>query len=336
MREMNRRQFLKRLAAITGGIPFAHLPLPVYEEPPLRDPPTPLGRIATWHNQVVRSLALESADIAQYLGYDDVIPLYGTVIGEAPWPRNPIWYLTDGGYVHSGYVQLVENNPSEDTITRVREPGFWAQVCVPIAEARWRPGVERVSRKLYYGTVYRVVSAERDDEGAWWYQIQEGYTLSPGPYVLARSLHPLPEEELSPISPGQSDKWIEIDLREQLMTCYEGNDAVFSSGVSSGASGTSTPRGEYRVLRKRHTSRMVGDDYDLPGVAFPTYFTHSAIAIHGTYWHNDFVQPHSHGCVNVPSEVAQWVFRWTDPAMPYEDFNMVVPRDAEATRIVVI
>ncbi len=69
---------------------------------------------------------------------------------------------------------------------------------------------------------------------------------------------------------------------------------------------THTPRGEYELLRKSHTSYMIGgvgaDHYDLPGVAFPSYFTRSAIAVHGTYWHNDYGRPRSHGCVNVSND----------------------------------
>ncbi len=78
-----------------------------------------------------------------------------------------------------------------------------------------------------------------------------------------------------------------------------------------------------------------GDSYyNLPGIAFPTYFTLSAVAIHGTYWHNDFVRPHSHGCVNVTSRNAQWVFRWTDPVVPYDDYEKEFEPE-EGTRVVV-
>jgi lipoprotein-anchoring transpeptidase ErfK/SrfK len=47
-----------------------------------------------------------------------------------------------------------------------------------------------------------------------------------------------------------------------------------------------------------------------------TYFHWWGTAIHGTYWHNDFGRPRSHGCVNVPNEIAKWVYRWTTPAVP--------------------
>jgi hypothetical protein len=274
----------------------------------------------------VRSWPSRDADWVTWKSRDEIIPLYGTVVGEAPWQCNPIWYRTAGGFIHSGYVQPVENTPSAEIITEVADPGFWSQVCVPIAEARWRPTSPYVGYKLYYGTVYRVVGATADEDGNWWYQLQEGITYSPGPYVPAWSVRRIPPEEMAPISPRRSDKWIEINIDAQTLTCFEGDTAVFSTGVASGVYAMATPRGEHRMLYKRYTSRMIGGNgdnrYDLPGVAFPVYFTWTAVAIHGTYWHNDFCQRHSHGCVNVTNQAAQWVFRWTDPVVPYSEARM--------------
>ena len=335
---MNRRDFIKYASA---ALACASLPdTPGYTgRSTFTGPPASLGRIATWWRQAVRRRPSPQAEWIAWKHRDEVIPLYAAIEGEAPWPSNPVWYQTNGGFIHSGYVQPVENAPSAEVIAEVTEPGFWAQVCVPIAEARWRPTSPYVGYKLYYGTVYRVVNATADDEGNWWYQLKEGVTYAPGPYVPAWSVRRIPPEELAPISPGRSDKWIEINISAQSLVCHEGGSAVFSTPISSGVSGTATPRGEHHVLYKRHTNRMVGggeeNGYDLPGVAFPVYFTWSAVAIHGTYWHNDFVRPHSHGCVNVTNEAARWIFRWIDPAIAY-DAHKVSTGPGEGTRIVVV
>lgn len=341
---MNRREFLKRTSATLAWLALPRNPISalVPDEPEdraiLQAPPASLGRIATWWRQSVRSEPSLEAEHITWKTRDQVIPLYAAIVGEAPWPRNPIWYQTDEGFIHSGYVQPVEDTPNNDVVIGGK-PGFWVRVCVPIAKARWRPNVPRVSYKLYYGTVYRVVETVTDEERRWWYRLQDGVTYSPGPYVPAWSMCRILPEEMAPISPGRSDKWIQISLEAQMLTCFEGEKAVFSTPVSSGAAGTRTPRGEHHVLRKRYTRRMIGgsedDYYDLPGIAFPTYFTQAGHAVHGTYWHNDFVRPHSHGCVNVPNLAAQWVFRWTDPVVPYGDYE----RDSESeqgTRIVVV
>jgi lipoprotein-anchoring transpeptidase ErfK/SrfK len=338
MPTMDRRDFIKGAGAVLARMVLPRIPPPM---DPLWStaPPAPLGRITTWQWQGVYSEPTHESERVTWKTKDEIIPLYASVLGEAPWPNNPIWYQTAKGYIHSGYVQPVENTPSTEVIAAIVQPGFWAQVCVPIAEARWQPAGRNVALKLYYGTVYRVVKAAADADGNWWYQLKEGVTYSPGPYVPAWSVRRVPPEELAPISPGRSDKRIEINIAAQTLACLEGETTVFSTPISSGAAGAATPRGEYRVLYKRHTSRMIGGEeenrYDLPGVAFPTYFTRSAIAVHGTYWHNDFVRQHSHGCVNVPNSAAQWVFRWTDPVVPYEAFR-VDATPQEATRIIVV
>ncbi len=341
MPTMNRREFIKYTGATLAwlGLPSFLIPDEPNERPAPETPPASLGRITTWRRQAVRSRPSERAKLMTWKRRDDIIPLYAAVAGEAPWPGNPVWYQTEEGFIHSGYVQPVENAPSTETITEVNEPGFWARVCVPIAEARWRPGDRYVRYKLYYGTVYRVVGATVDADGNWWYRLKEGITYAPGPHVPAWSVRRIPTEEMTPISPGRPDKWIEVNLESQRLTCFEGERAVFSTRISSGARGTQTPRGEHRVLRKRHTRRMVGGSgggyYDLPGVAFPVYFTRSAVAIHGTYWHNDFVRPHSHGCVNATNQAAQWIFRWTDPVVPYDEYERV-SEPQEGTRVVVV
>ncbi|HET90523.1 MAG TPA: murein L,D-transpeptidase [Chloroflexi bacterium] len=337
---ITRRDFIKR-----AGVTLTWLALPAFPIPDwpcgkqvLDPPPTQFGRIATWWRQAVHTEARQESERIAWFTRDEIIPLYATVMGKAPWPNNPVWYQTEGGFIHSGYVQPVENSPSSEVITEVAAPGFWAQVCVPIAQARWKPDSAYVRYKLYYGTVYRVIGAVQDEAGEWWYQLQDGVTYAPGPYVPTWSVRRILPEEMTPISPGHPDKWIEIRLATQTLTCFEGETTVFRTGISSGAGGT-TPRGEHRVLYKRHTRRMTGggedDYYDLPGISFPVYFTRNAVAIHGTYWHNDFVRPHSHGCINVTNQAAQWVFRWVEPLALYEEYEKKAKLE-EGTRVVVV
>lgn len=78
---------------------------------------------------------------------------------------------------------------------------------------------------------------------------------------------------------------------------------------------------------------MQGSDFDLPGVPFTQYFhLGKGIAIHGAYWHNDFGNPRSHGCVNVPNSDAQWLFRWAAPAM--SDFSVAEIKEP-GTKVVI-
>ena len=336
MGNMNRRDFLKFSSIALLGMA---LPDPVEEEKALviDPPPATLGRITTWR-QPVRDEAKVKGKIVVNKAYDEIITLLATVVGEAPWPSNPIWYQTTGGFIHSAFVQPVENQPSGGPAPIV-PPGIWVQVSVPIAETRLKPNAPRVSRKVYYGSVYRAVDATQDEAGQWWYRLQDGIAYSPGPYVLATSMRYLPPEALSPLASDRTDKKIVVDVAKQEITCFEGETPVFSTRTATGYGSNRTPRGEYEVLRKSHTAYMIGgegdDYYNLPGVSFPTYFTRSAIAVHGTYWHNDYGRPRSHGCVNVLNDAAQFVFRWTAPAVPYDQHQIMVKR-GEGTKVIVV
>jgi hypothetical protein len=335
MGTMNRRDFLKFSSIALLGVA---VPRPDEEEPPVGGPPpATLGRITTWRHPV-RDEAKVKGKIVVNKAYDEIIPLLATLVGEAPWPSNPIWYQTAGGFIHSAFVQPVENQPSGGPAPIV-PPGIWVQVSVPIAETRLKPNAPRVSRKIYYGSVYRAVDVAQDELGQWWYRLQDGIAYSPGPYVLATSMRYLPPEALSPLASERTDKKIVVDVAKQEITCFEGETPVFSARTATGVGSNRTPRGEHEVLRKSHTSYMIGgagnDYYNLPGVSFPTYFTRSAIAVHGTYWHNDYGRPRSHGCVNVLNDVAQFVFRWTAPAVPYDQHQIMVKR-GEGTKVVVV
>jgi len=330
MQRMNRREFLK-LGSAALAVPMLPGLSRFITRSVSQPPPASLGRIAAEERQAVFDQPSATAEWIAWKRSDDIFPLYDAVVGEAPWPTNPVWYRTDGGYIHSSYVQPVENMPSSEVISVVEKPGFWAQVCVPIAEARKRPDSLTVSRRLYYGTVYRVVNALADEAGNGWYQLQEGVGYKPGPYVPAWSVRRVLPEELAPISPDVPDKRIEVNTQDQTLTCFEGDQVVLSCVVSTGRKGLITPRGKYRVYHKHHTDFLIGgsgnDRYSLPGVPYLAYFTNSGIAIHGTYWHNDYGRPRSHGCINVPMSIAQWIFRWTEPAVPYEVHSLYFKPD---------
>jgi lipoprotein-anchoring transpeptidase ErfK/SrfK len=55
--------------------------------------------------------------------------------------------------------------------------------------------------------------------------------------------------------------------------------------------------------------------YVLPGVSWTSFFEPSTgVAFHGTHWHQNFGMPMSHGCVNMRTEEARWLFRWITPS----------------------
>jgi lipoprotein-anchoring transpeptidase ErfK/SrfK len=115
--------------------------------------------------------------------------------------------------------------------------------------------------------------------------------------------NPAPE----PVADGT--KWIDINLTTQTLTAYAGSTAVYEARVSTGTWRTPTVVGTFRIYAKYPAVRMSGPGYDLPNVPYTMYF-YRGYALHGTYWHNNFGTPMSHGCVNLPTPDAQWLYNW--------------------------
>jgi lipoprotein-anchoring transpeptidase ErfK/SrfK len=129
---------------------------------------------------------------------------------------------------------------------------------------------------------------------------------------------------LSPQVPSQ-EKRLEVRTAEQVLIAYERNIPVFMARTATGAQfrdgNFETPAGRHMTFAKRPGRHMAAGDiasngYDLPGVPWICYFTESGIALHGTYWHNDFGKKRSHGCINLTPQAAKWVYRWTMPVVP--------------------
>ncbi len=104
-------------------------------------------------------------------------------------------------------------------------------------------------------------------------------------------------------------KWIDVDLSQQVLYAYEGDTAVASFYVSTGLPDTPTVTGSYYVYVKLPSTRMRGPGYDLPNVPYTMYF-YKGYGIHGTYWHSNFGTPMSHGCINMETSSAAWLYDW--------------------------
>ncbi len=112
-----------------------------------------------------------------------------------------------------------------------------------------------------------------------------------------------------PADQSESEKWIEVDLSKQRLCAYEGQKTVFCAPVSTGTSRYPTVKGRFEIYAKYSSTRMRGPGYDLPNVPWTMYF-HRSYAIHGTYWHNSFGRPMSHGCVNMKTSQARRLYQW--------------------------
>jgi LysM repeat protein len=112
-----------------------------------------------------------------------------------------------------------------------------------------------------------------------------------------------------PVSGPVAGRWIDVDISSQRLTAYQGTKPVFSALISSGLPRTPTVIGRFKVYTKLRSTRMRGPGYDLPNVPYTMYF-YKGYALHGTYWHHNFGHPMSHGCVNLRTQDAAWLFNW--------------------------
>jgi lipoprotein-anchoring transpeptidase ErfK/SrfK len=108
---------------------------------------------------------------------------------------------------------------------------------------------------------------------------------------------------------GKNERWIDVDLSQQRLYAYEGDQIVNSVLVSTGTAFTPTVTGQYRIYVKYRSANMTGNDYFLPDVPYVMYF-YKGYGLHGTYWHRNFGTPMSHGCVNLKPKEAKWLFEW--------------------------
>ena len=111
------------------------------------------------------------------------------------------------------------------------------------------------------------------------------------------------------------ERWIEVNLTTQYLIAWQGDVAVNQTYVSTGRPGFDTPTGSFTVLTKLISQTMSGviggEYYNVPDVPWVQYFTNYGHALHGTYWHNNFGNTMSHGCVNLPMDFGEWLYGWT-------------------------
>jgi hypothetical protein len=244
-----------------------------------------------------------------------------------------LWYRVWGGYVFSAFVQPVEMhlNPPLDEIPT---PGLLAEVSVPYTQAVLprRGGEWQKINRLYYSSVHFITEVSQGPDGEAWYRIGDSYERSY--FAPAAALRPIPPAELAPLSPEvpAKDKHVEVFISQQMLLAYEGEQVVLRTYISSGVPQkqpppegelpTDTPAGHFHITVKtpcRHMGdKKLNDELDstaLPGVPWVCFFHETGLSLHGTYWHANFGYRMSHGCVNLRTQDAKWLYRWTLPAV---------------------
>ena len=336
--QISRREFLKLASAGTLAFALSDLRL----ERVLSASAIKQGRMITSGLPLYDAPAF-NANKLHLFRQDEIVEI--TSVDENGEPGNPFnsaWYQVNGdGYTYSGWVQPVETNYQKPKFN-IPEKGQVGEIVVPFSDTRKAPYVyaDRGYR-LFYGTTHWVkkVIVTREEKSIW-YEIYDFY-LKKNFYVPSHDMRLIPNDELSLLSPEVPDeeKHIIVDLSTQMVTAFEGEKLVFSERCASGVKGTDTPKGEFRTYHKGPSVHMTNEGdalenesvYSLPGVPWCSFFTGAGNAFHGTYWHNDYGLPRSHGCVNLPSESAKFIYRWSRPNVPADSDYVHLP--GEGTRI---
>ena len=142
-----------------------------------------------------------------------------------------------------------------------------------------------------------------------------------------------------------SERWIEIDLSEQKLKAWDGNALFLETPISTGLPWWPTPKGEFRIWIKLRFTKMEGGSgryyYNLPNVPYVMFFENESVpgwrgyGLHGTYWHNAFGTQRSHGCVNLPTPIAERLFYWTTPELSGNKWAVYSSDKNPGTRIVI-
>jgi len=311
---LTRRGFLRLAAAGAPALMLA--PRRISKLPAL-----PLGRVAVKLVDVRLEPDPAAPSLLQ-IPKDSLLQIVRFVDAKAP-SGNPRWLQVEAGFIHSGDIQPVEFHPQAPFQTVPQTTP--AEVCVPITQSyRSIFPAEEILYRLYYKSVHWVTGTKIGERGKVWYILHD-QQLNLDMFAPGEHLRLLGPESYSPISTeiDQWKKWIDVHIASQTLTAYEDSAVVRTAKFSSGMAGkdTATPTGSFNVQIKvagvhMGDGRITADPlaYELPGVPWVSYFEiERGVALHGTYWHNDFGRRRSHGCINLAPEDALWIYRWTTP-----------------------
>jgi lipoprotein-anchoring transpeptidase ErfK/SrfK len=329
--DLSRRDFLK-----LGFLSIFNLANNPFPNPRNDDfyPTLSMGRVAVDRVAAIYEEPNEYSNVVRWTLQDELLPIYYSLTSIEGPDYNPLWYRVWDGYLHSSYIQLVKFN-FNPVLGKINQGGQLAEVTVPYSPAYSYSSYDGwlFKYRLYYQTTHWITGIESGPDGKPWYELTSEIDDHLIYYVPSSHLRPIPDHEITPLSPDVpfESKRIEVSLTNQNLIAYEYNNPVFSVKISSGLGGkivpqgTRTPTGIFHITSKTPSKHMgsiqtsgAPESYILPGVPWTMFFTlETGVAFHGTFWHNNFGVPMSHGCINMRNEDAKWLFRWVDPTFIY-------------------
>jgi hypothetical protein len=371
--KLSRREFLKYSALAIGGVaisgrgaqgvlaeglqkPKANL---TTSEFPLNKP---LGRICVGQHGTrvpIRSEPYMDAPTVDSAWFDDVFEWKQEVIAKQVdrLRINQRWVEMPQGYIYADDVQKVRHVLHEPLAELPEQPdgtrGMWVEITTPYFDIDlikpkenhqwWIRDPDVIYPRVRYSQVYWAFDIrQHPTTGRIQYCLmQKVGAFGDAYWVDAAVCRYISPEEIAPIHPDADNKRILIQMRGkgergmQTLTCYEGDNEVFFTTVTTGGYNFETdeyitPPGRHTPWRKNISMHYSRDGryfagFDLPGVAWNYGIEPDGVFIHSTYWHNAFGIMKSNGCINCRPEDAKWIWRWVDPEIPYHIGDISVP-----------
>ncbi|MGA7733106.1 MAG: L,D-transpeptidase [Chloroflexia bacterium] len=243
------------------------------------------------------------------------------------------------GYVSGKQLALVDGNwrpiiettptpvatPTPDVTTPTTQgdySGLWLGEMSGQGNVRSGPGRDqKVIKGWWVGRRVLLYQSATDGGGELWYRVSD-------PPEAPMWVHSSLINRVAPVKydgPKYKGKWIGINISQQIVTAYVDGTPVKVTLASTGTIKTlkngvrqdnRTELGVWKIYYRLPKQDMdggslaTGDYYNLKDVPYPQYFHNSGEALHGTYWHDDFGRPHSHGCVNLSTPMSEWFYGW--------------------------
>jgi hypothetical protein len=263
-----------------------------------------------------------------------------------------VWWSTTEGYV--GLNTLRESTtdwakgwtlPSADTA-----PAGWWGALRSQANVRAGPSTKApVVGTLVPGDRVKVLGEVTGDAvggNSTWYLIDGGRYAGA---VVHSSLISRMAEPKQVVVPRPDDAspdlgTIVVSRSGSTLTYLDVNDQpTFTTYVSLGRAGVDTPEGEYSTMGKYRFDNMSSStvsnadhEYYLPNVPFVEYYLDGGYAIHSTYWHDQFGQVESQGCINLTWADGAFLFGLTQPTVADGDNARWAIGNLKATPVIIV
>ncbi|MEO8288589.1 MAG: L,D-transpeptidase family protein [Chloroflexota bacterium] len=228
----------------------------------------------------------------------------------------------------SSGTQVAIPSPTTD-ITTPSTPGdysgLWLGEMSTGGNVRVGPGLDqKILKGWWAGRRVLLYESSVDSTGGLWYRVSD-------PPEAPMWVHSSLVKKIAPVKyegAKYKGKWINVNITQQIVTAYQDGTPVKVTLASTGIVARTvnpttgqrddnrTELGVWKIYYKlpkqdmKGGSKAGGDYYDLKDVPFPQYFHISGEGLHGTYWHDDFGHPRSHGCVNLSTPMSEWFYNW--------------------------